>query len=842
MFRLLFLLASACSLYEDQAGTYDWSKTNLGKPNDLWLVSRSRSVYISSRGVLSLLKSSGDIEWRRIVHSLDSEVVATASLSEVFTCSSGTLTAWTVDEGQIIWTRPVSPCRQLFLARQGLSDILVVLHSTGIEVLSASDGETIKTIALGEAEAIVSKTADSLVVLDRDFSVWKINLKNWTTEKLEGKYSGKVHCAKADCIAVENNAKAGIYHNGEVRQIDWDHAKISHTLENYFVLTDNSLVEIKDFAPVITKKLPKHTPSQNSAMWVETTSSGFLVHSLESEAVLIQNTKDMPVPLKLWSYSSDKGDILGFLLLEDYRVICFKGPTIRWVREEGLAHVKSLHFAELPSKELHAHNQYFAYVKDHNNWSDVLNNFVLRVQSQINRPQLELDLLEKDAFAFKKLILVSSESGYLMALQSITSQIVWRLKTGSILSLVQINPEELLVVSEDCEKKSILLYVDTTKGRIISSKVLDYQVANVITMGIEEEDISVYLVDNKLTVHPIIQHTHSDLYYYLLNYKENTIEGYRSSNGTTTKIWGMQISKSETITAYNSNKSGKIHQPAIATGTSRLIYKYADENLFAISTSRGQDLQIYVINSISGHIIYKIHQDGVLGAVHMVLHEHKLFTHYWNSRFERFEILSIELFKSNVDDSAKDVLSKYYSGKFSTEYSSLFTPEVTVFTQTYVVPSGVRDMKLTTTLQGITKPALVMILNSNQVYLLDTQLLSPRRRLEDTVEEGIFDDPSLPVYKPSLPWAETNVASYFLQLEGIDRLEIADTWLESTSVVVAFGLDMFVARIMPEKSFDVLGEDFNKGAILLTIVGLVVLNVIVQRWFTIKSAKEKFNT
>ena len=384
-------------------------------------------------------------------------------------------------------------------------------------------------------------------------------------------------------------------------------------------------------------------------------------------------------------------------------------------------------------------------------------------------------------------------------------------------------------------------YLDIISGHIIVTKVFEFETAEVLKTG-DEENTSIYLIDKAFKVHEIHNHYHNNLYFYIVNTATNSIEGYHYKNSTTKKIWASQISKSESITSYITNHSGKIHQPAIATGTSRLIYKYADENLFAISTQKGTDLYIYIINSISGHIIYRIHQEGVLGIIHMAFHEHKLFVHYWNSKFERFEILSVELFKSNVDDSAGDVLKNYYSGKFYTEYSSQFTPELTIFSQTFEFPYGVKDMKMTTTLQGITKPSLVLILDSNQIYLLDTQFLSPRRKLEDNHEEGVFDDPSLPPYKPNLPWSGISLASYYLELEGLEKITTADTWLESTSIVLAFGLDIFSARVMPEKSFDILGEDFSKSAIVLTIGGLIILNIIVQRWFAIKNAKEKFNT
>ena len=718
MFRLALLIVCSYSLFEDQIGTYDWQRIHLGKISEIWRVSRGRSLAYSERGLISLIKPSGEIEWRRVVSSLDSKVKLIASSTEIYTFSNGALTAWTVDEGQIVWTRAFSDCNQLTLSKLGVNEVLLAIQDNNIEVISLIDGETIKKIEVKNIQQVISKNNESLVLLAKGLNIWKINIKTSATEIIESNYEGDVLCAKDICIAIHNNL-AAVYQNNEIKQIDWKFGKISHTISNFFVLSDNSLIEIVDFQPILKQNLSVHIPSVNSAMWLTQSSSEIKIERLDFQPITLEDSSNLSPVIKFWSHSNDKGDVLGYLLLEDYRILCFSSASIKWVREEGLGQLKSVYFMELPSKEMHAHNQYFSYVKEHNSWNDVVNNFMLRIQSQIYKPNLEVDILEKDNFAFKKLILGVSESGYIIALQSLTSQIIWRLKVNDIKSIIQINPEEALIISTS-STSTHLNYLDIISGHIIVTKVFEFETAEVLKTG-DEENTSIYLIDKAFKVHEIHNHYHNNLYFYIVNTATNSIEGYHYKNSTTKKIWASQISKSESITSYITNHSGKIHQPAIATGTSRLIYKYADENLFAISTQKGTDLYIYIINSISGHIIYRIHQEGVLGIIHMAFHEHKLFVHYWNSKFERFEILSVELFKSNVDDSAGDVLKNYYSGKFYTEYSSQFTPELTIFSQTFEFPYGVKDMKMTTTLQGITKPSLVLILDSNQIYLLGTE-------------------------------------------------------------------------------------------------------------------------
>ena len=728
MFRYLALIVCAYSLYQDQIGAYDWHKRSIGKISEIWLAPKSKSIALSERGVLSLLSSSGEIEWRRIINHLDSKPIGTISPSAVFTYSDKTLTAWTIQDGLIIWSQSFKHLKQVFYLTFELSEYLVGLNSKYVEFFSTENGETMRKFDLNNTSKILGKNQDFLIIAGTKMNFWKIHLKTWDIETIEGKAFEEVFCGKESCLSVENNY-ASVYQNGKVKEIPWSLAEISYVFDSFYVLKDDSMVEIQDFVPVVYKNFGLHVASINSLMWANQSIDGIIINRPNTEPIAIKNTGKLPRVLKLWSYSNKKEEVLGFLLLEDYRVICFKDNSIKWTREESLGHINSVYFMELPSTEMHLHNQYFAYIKDHNDWKDIFSNFMLRVQSQIMKPVLEQTELEKDSFAIKKLLLVLSDSGYILAIQSLTSQIVWRLRRPDVLSIIQTESEEALIISKVFSKTE-LAYINILTGQVTSTEFIYFDVKNLIKTE-KDEKVQISLMDQNLSLLQIRKNKPESLYFYVINTTTNTIEGYEHKSNNT-KTWSLLISKTEKIKNFITNKSGKIHQPAIATGTSRLIYKYADENLFAISTQKGSDLYVYIINSISGHIIYRLHQDFVAGSVHLAFSEHKLYVHYWNEKSETFEIISIELFKSNVDDFAGDVLRTYYSGKFTNEYSSRFTPEITVFTQTYTFPFGVKDMKITTTHQGITKPFLVMILENNQVYLLDTSLLSPRRKLEDS--------------------------------------------------------------------------------------------------------------
>jgi hypothetical protein len=64
--------------------------------------------------------------------------------------------------------------------------------------------------------------------------------------------------------------------------------------------------------------------------------------------------------------------------------------------------------------------------------------------------------------------------------------------------------------------------------------------------------------------------------------------------------------------------------------------------------------------------------------------------------------------------------------------------------------------------------------------------------------------------------------------------------LESTSIVFAYGLDLFLTRIAPSNTFDVLNENFNKAQLVLTVSGLAVAIMITKPMVARKRLRERW--
>ena len=71
------------------------------------------------------------------------------------------------------------------------------------------------------------------------------------------------------------------------------------------------------------------------------------------------------------------------------------------------------------------------------------------------------------------------------------------------------------------------------------------------------------------------------------------------------------------------------------------------------------------------------------------------------------------------------------------------------------------------------------------------------------------------------------------QITNTAKIITSPALLESTSLVYAYGLDMFLTRVSPSGTFDVLSEGFNKVQLVLSIsalaMGLIVTRPMVRR-------------
>ena len=67
-----------------------------------------------------------------------------------------------------------------------------------------------------------------------------------------------------------------------------------------------------------------------------------------------------------------------------------------------------------------------------------------------------------------------------------------------------------------------------------------------------------------------------------------------------------------------------------------------------------------------------------------------------------------------------------------------------------------------------------------------------------------------------------NVLSYSKEIERLDTVLSFPAGLESTTLVIGHGLDLFFTRAMPSLGFDILPEDFQWELLILLITALFV--------------------
>ena len=99
-------------------------------------------------------------------------------------------------------------------------------------------------------------------------------------------------------------------------------------------------------------------------------------------------------------------------------------------------------------------------------------------------------------------------------------------------------------------------------------------------------------------------------------------------------------------------------------------------------------------------------------------------------------------------------------------------------------------------------------------------------------------------FPPAPPLSCLNPADLYMrvceQVAKTRRIVTSPALLESTSLVFAYGLDLFSTRVAPSNTFDVLSENFNKAQLVFTIGGLALAIVIVKPMVARKRLRERW--
>lgn len=277
-------------------------------------------------------------------------------------------------------------------------------------------------------------------------------------------------------------------------------------------------------------------------------------------------------------------------------------------------------------------------------------------------------------------------------------------------------------------------------------------------------------------------------------------------------------------------------------GDRRVLYKYLDPNLALLVTGNdaSRSATVYVLNTVSGAILYSNKHKGVdlTSPISSIASENWFaysFTSEASEHSPKGNLLVVgELFESLAPNDRGPLSG---ASNFSSLHSS--TSPFTL-TQTYHTPETISKMAVTRTKQGITSRQLLAVLpDANAIVGIPYGILDPRRPVnrdptKDEQAEGLVR------YAPVLEFDPKWYLTHQREVVEIKDIVTSPASIESTSLVFAYGLDVFGTRLSPSFSFDILGKDFNKLQMLATVAALAVATFMVAPLVTRKQVDARW--
>jgi ER membrane protein complex subunit 1 len=151
-------------------------------------------------------------------------------------------------------------------------------------------------------------------------------------------------------------------------------------------------------------------------------------------------------------------------------------------------------------------------------------------------------------------------------------------------------------------------------------------------------------------------------------------------------------------------------------------------------------------------------------------------------------------------------------------FSSFDAKRPYVIANSFAFPYSINGLGVTKTTNGITTREILVGLD-DKIHGISKWLLDPRRPIEPSSEDK---EEALIPYKPIIDFDPKDSLTHQFDVLGCKHFVAAPTGLESTSIVAAFGLDLFLTRRAPSKEFDLLSESFGRGTLLATMAALFV--------------------
>ncbi|GAB0095170.1 ER membrane protein complex subunit 1 [Sergentomyia squamirostris] len=883
----LSLVISVCCLYEDQIGKFDWRRSFLGKlqngyfdsvGNDLILVTSEENV------VAGLSAKSGEILWRQVLErnqrgDIKHAAFYTDTQSQVpqttlLTVSGHTpalVRGWNPTTGVLLWEWSLTSHYPESREDLWFTDNLMLYHvipfwGSHIEVTQyyASTGQQLKT---GSSKISAAWMKEGRCVLAAPFFACAIENQVIVMNLISDNgqlFTKPLTKVSPEAPQVIPGLKAAIVVNGEIIPLD------EHIYSGKIVSESKAFVAQIENKQVLMQSCIQDKVLKISAndLFTGESRSDLEVSFPFAESAQAPSIKDIKCRRK-----TETQPITCRILLDgaDEAVILVQQGKVKWTREESLAHIVAVEMVDLPLSDDEGAIEDEFNSKD----GDFFGAIARRLTSQVHQMKnifltvlglgsmstsSNVDHLVRDSFGLHKMIVILTNSGKLFGIDNISGRTHWMkylqemvhfTEDQSMKLVIQRtakhfpHPAQYAVVGKQKDSNKGIIYQfnpvtgEPIQGGIIrlSHGIQQMTVLNEAESGNFLKALLILDENNRAHVLPDSEQIKANGMFLFTVRNEGDIFGYyihaTKKEIEAKMMWKLNLaggSNSKVIQVAVKNPSEHVHSQGRVLSDRSVLYKYVNPNLVAIATFGLDAIHKYVINVhlvdvVSGSIVTTLTHRRAKGPLHMVHSENWLVYSYYNEKVRRTEITTIELYEGKIQAN-------------STVWSSLNSPPVPlVERQSYIIPANVLSMKETITEKGITNKDVLIGLSTGAIVEMPWALLDPRRPVTMIGQNQVREEGVIP-YIPELPLPSENVINYNQSISQIRGIYTAPSGLESTCLVIVHGLDIFVTRVAPSKTFDLLKEDFDYFLISIVLLALTVASYVVKHLASRKAIKQ----
>jgi len=550
-----------------------------------------------------------------------------------------------------------------------------------------------------------------------------------------------------------------------------------------------------------------------------------------------------------------------------------RNGELAWARSEGMSGGVAAAFAEIPesedlakSLEQEAHSNplsaYIHRVNRHINDLQHLPDYLKAVPQRLLSSVLGTEITTKgdkpvrDSFGFHKLVILATRRGRLYGIDvGANGKVLWSVKAFDIPAGEKWDVKGIHV--DDPKGQATVLGANTER---ITVKIDTGKVIETVPRGPRPLIQSAALVDSPSGswLLPIglngeggdVLPAQAPKETVVVRGANGALKGLtyvtKGSHASEATLWSFSTPKTQRIVHIATRPS---HDPVASIGRvlgdRRVKYKYLNPNtiLVAAADDSASTLTVYLLDTVSGEILTSATHEGVDTGkpVECAIAENwflcSFFARYTMKDSAGQSLMGYQLVVSDLyeSDEANDRGPLGDSANFSSVGPvDLPTGPVlpSVVSQSFVLAAPISALQVTQTRQGISSRQLLAYLpEAHGIVGLPRALLEPRRPVgrdptPAEVEEGLMK------YVPAIEIDPKMVITHERDVVGVQKTITSPAIVESTSLVFAFGIDVFGTRVAPSFLFDILGKGFNKvsliGTVLALTVGVVALGPVVR--------------